>query len=67
VNNTPAPKKYDWSKAWIDRFYVLNSLLADSVFAMVAFAVVVGAFGLVVEFVVGPTIEMWRGWWHDAR
>jgi cytochrome bd-type quinol oxidase subunit 2 len=36
-------KKYDWSKAWIDRFYVLNSLLADFVFGVIAFAVAKGA------------------------
>jgi hypothetical protein len=38
-----SPHGYDWAKAWIDRFYVLNSLLADSVFGVVAFAVVKGA------------------------
>jgi hypothetical protein len=38
-----SPHGYDWAKAWIDRFYVSNSLLADSVFGVVAFAVVKGA------------------------
>jgi hypothetical protein len=43
VNPPNGLKKHDWSKAWIDRFFVLNSLLADSVFGMVAFAIVKGA------------------------
>lgn len=43
INSSPHPKKYDWSKPWVDRFYVLNSLLADSFFVIGAFALVKGA------------------------
>lgn len=102
-------KKYDWSKAWIDRLYVLNSLLADSVFGVIAFSVVKAAelgiralsatrgecpdfghlafadllhylsfghiriivcrlaFGLVVEFVVGPLVGVVKGLVEGAR
>lgn len=38
--NGAESKKYDWSKAWIDRGYVLNSLIADSVFGVLGFGLV---------------------------
>jgi hypothetical protein len=37
------PVDYAWSKVWAERIQVLNTLVADTVFGIVAFAVVQSA------------------------
>jgi hypothetical protein len=36
-------QRRDWAEAWVERFFVLNTLIADSVFGVIAVAVVTAA------------------------